>query len=206
MNSTHVREIHQLWILISEVGQLGTLGPSSAFDGVTQPALVFLVEFLSEVDLLHAGRGDVVPVTEVAAHLDEIAFLQIVPPSDRGREHRIVPALIAVRECRARGPALAAMTSGAAEILERMLAHVGKIRVRCKRLREGSRQHGAPFVAQMAGDAAIDHVDFWNPDLLDAGVERARALGSAVSFHGNAKSCLDRSPGRTKFAQEGKRY
>jgi hypothetical protein len=33
----------------------------------------------------------------------------------------------------------------------------------------------------MAGDAAIDHVDFWNPDLLDAGVERASARENGYS-------------------------
>src|SRR5208282_1937485 len=67
-------------------------------------------------------------------------------------------------------------------------------RMRFERLGDRGRKNRRPFVAEMAGDAAISDADLGYPDLFDAGAEFARVFDFTVMAEQLRKLLLIRSP------------
>src|SRR5579872_6028960 len=98
------------------------------------------------------------------------------------------------------------MTSSASVLLERMLVHEGEIRMRRQRLGESRRQHRAPVVTEMTGDASIDDMDLRNPNLLDAALEAIRLLDAGVLLQRALETILDGTPSLARLAPQCDRY
>src|SRR5579872_3092636 len=195
-------EVDQLRILVSEIGNFRRSRAPAPLDRVAHDALFGLEQYFRRVDLFHAGRSDVVTMTVIAAHLHQLAARQSVALRKARRQHRIVPAFVAVRRFRCGRPSLAAMTRCASELLKRMLVHVGEIRMRHQRLAESRGQYGSPIVTEMTGDASIHDINLRNPDLLDPNLETVGLLYPGILLKIVAKGLLNRPPRRKNLAPQ----
>src|SRR5208283_785700 len=181
MRALDVREVQQFGIAIALVGELGAGSSAAPFDDMTYQAFLFLEELLGEIDLLHPRRGRIMAMAKIASHLDHLFHRESVLRRERAREHRIVPsgaALMSPRYRRRRS--VAAVAWSASESRELMLRQPVVHRMRFQRLGDSGGKNRRPFVAEMAGDAAVGHSDLGNPDLLNSRLKIAGIFGLAV--------------------------
>src|SRR5208337_1153305 len=111
-----------------------------------------------------------------------------------------------VRHGSGRRPSLSAMADRTAELGERMLVEVRERRMWREGLRQIGRELAAPFVAEMTGDAAVDHADLGIPDLADPGAETSRRSELVVLFQYLPEAALKRPVFGVEGAPSGDRH